>query len=106
MILSTCGASAVVLHTTSFAWRAAWAPRTSHKGAVVARMAAVRPACCKMSRRVSMMSPSSLAHPRAFTSLLLTTEEQKHDHQQQMAEGYSHGIVVTTSPTPPDTAHR
>src|SRR5262249_1698787 len=50
--------------------------------------------------------PPSLAHPRALTSLLLTTEEQKHDHQRQMTDGYGHGIVVTTSPTPPDTVHR
>src|SRR5262249_30708846 len=54
MILSTCGASAVVFHTTSLCWRAAWARRTSHQGAVVARTAAVLPACCKMSRRVSI----------------------------------------------------
>src|SRR5438128_482554 len=68
MILPTCGASAVVFHTTSFAWRAAWARRTSHQGAVVARTAAVLPACCKMSRRVSMVYLPSLALPERSPS--------------------------------------
>src|SRR2546423_9228032 len=61
MILSTCGASAVVFHTTSLCWRAAWARRTSHQGAVVARTAAVLPACRNMARRVSMMSLPNLS---------------------------------------------
>src|SRR5215831_10709599 len=67
MILSTCGASAVVLHTTSLFWRAAWARRTSHQGAVVARTATVLPACCKMSRRVSIFYLPSPLHDPAPT---------------------------------------
>src|SRR3989442_2715453 len=55
MILSTCGASAAGFHTTSFAWRAAWARRTSHHEAVVARAVAV-PARCKTPRRVSIQT--------------------------------------------------
>src|SRR5438132_12730782 len=57
MILSTCGASAAGFHTTSFAWRAAWARRTRHHDAVVARAVAV-PARCNTSRRVSIQISS------------------------------------------------
>src|ERR1700674_1580410 len=99
MILSTCGASAVVFHTTSLFWRAAWARRTNHQGAVVTRMAAVLPACCKMSRRVSIFYLRAPLHAPAL-------EEQKHAHRQQGAVGHGQGISVTASPTPPDTAHR
>src|SRR5712692_5538652 len=98
MILSTCGASAVVFHTTSLFWRAAWARHTSHQGAVVARTAAVLPACCKMSRRVSIFYLRSPLHAPAL-------EEQKHAHQRQGAAG-SQGISVIASPMPPDVAHR
>src|SRR5712691_10794935 len=79
MILSTCGARAVVFHTTSLCWRAAWARRTSHQGAVVARTAAVLPACCKMSRRVSIFYLRSPLHAPAL-------EDQKHECQQQDAD--------------------
>src|SRR5439155_20520413 len=78
MILSTCGASAVVFHTTSLCWRAAWARRTSHQGGVVARTTAVLPACCKMSRRVSIFYLRSPLHAPAL-------EDQKHECQQQDA---------------------
>src|SRR5437763_14211923 len=53
MILSTWGANEAGFHTTSFAWRAAWARRTSHHAAVVARAVAV-PARRNTSRRVSI----------------------------------------------------
>src|SRR4029450_1019034 len=57
MILSTWGAKAVGFHTTSFARRAAWARRTSHHAAVVARAVAV-PARRNTSRRVSIHTSS------------------------------------------------
>src|SRR5262245_41451259 len=53
MILSTCGARAVVFHTTSFVCRAACARRTNHHGAVVASSTA-GPACRRILRRVHM----------------------------------------------------
>src|SRR5215831_5252957 len=53
MILSTCGARAVVFHTTSFVCRAACARRTNHHGAVVASTTA-GPACRRILRRVHM----------------------------------------------------
>src|SRR2546421_12043374 len=57
MILSTWGANEAGFHTTSFAWRAAWARRTSHHAAVVARAVAV-PARRNTSRRVSIHTSS------------------------------------------------
>src|SRR2546426_2845836 len=57
MILSTWGTKAAGFHTTSFARRAAWARRTSHHAAVVARAVAV-PARRNTSRRVSIETSS------------------------------------------------
>src|SRR5262245_16648023 len=85
MILSTCGASAAGFHTTSLFWRAAWARRTSHQEAVVARAVAV-PARCKTSRRVSI--DISLAfHPAQRQSLHdPALEHEKHEHRGQRAQ--------------------
>src|SRR5438309_905248 len=86
MILSTCGASAAGFHTTSFAWRAAWARRTSHQGVVVVvRTAAVFPAVFKISRRVGMAA--SLAFHSSERQALdhPTLEDEKHEHRGQRA---------------------
>ena len=62
MIVSIWGDKAAGFHTTSFAWRAAWARRTSHHAAVVARAVAV-PARCITSRRVSIHTSSRTYSP-------------------------------------------
>src|SRR6267378_6258354 len=91
MILSTCGASAAGFHTTSFAWRAAWARRTSHQGAVVVRTVAVFPAVCKISRRVSMIASLSFHSAERQTFDYPTLEEEKHEHRGQSAhDGRGH----------------
>src|SRR5262245_5072483 len=93
MILSTWGARAVLTHTTSSLSRAAWARRTSHHDAVVARAVAV-PARCKTLRRVSICisfchcvgrgrpSRPSLALHSAQRQPLHhpTLEDEKHEH--------------------------
>src|SRR4029453_7464328 len=96
MILSTCGARAVVVHTTNFLSRAAWARRTSHHDAVVARAVAV-PACRKTSRRVSMVFLPSLVHPQALPPVRHRggLRHQKRAHWRQGVTGHEQGISVT-----------
>src|SRR5882762_1190283 len=92
MILSTCGASAAGFQTTSFAWRAACARRTSHQGAVAVRTVAVFPAVFKISRRVvgivaSLSLYSAERQPLDHPSL----EDEKHQHRGQRAhDGRGH----------------
>src|SRR5437867_7296613 len=81
MILSTCGASAAGFHTTSFAWRAAWARRTSHQGAVVVRTVAVFPAVFKISRRVGMLYSLSFHSSERQPLDHPTLEDEKHEHR-------------------------
>src|SRR4030095_11679015 len=92
MILSTCGASAAGFHTTSFAWRAAWARRTSHHGAVVVKTAAVFPVACNTSRRVNIVwAPLSFHSPERQPLDYPSLEDEKHEHWRQCAhDGRGH----------------
>src|SRR2546428_10993292 len=85
MILSTCGASAAGFHTTSFAWRSAWARRTSHQGVVVVRMAAVFPAVFKNSRRVRIVASLPFHASEGQPLDNPTLEDEKHEHRRQRA---------------------
>src|SRR5438093_9481612 len=85
MILSTCGASAAGFHTTSFAWRAAWARRESHHGAVAVKTVAVFAACCKIARRVNIVGLLSFHASERQPLHHPALEEKKHEHRGQSA---------------------